>query len=51
MKYIKKEILQICKAFNLGSFINMMKIKENNGFVETEFLTNKGIYTHYYRIK
>lgn len=49
---IKTEILEICEAFNLGSYIGMTTKGEIvKGFQLTEFRTSKGVFTHYYKIK
>lgn len=50
MYEIKTEILEICDAFNLGSFKNSHS-KEINDYIETTVETNKGVYTHYFRVK
>ncbi len=48
---IKKEILTICKAFNLGDYKRLSIRSENKlGFIFTEFETTKGIYYHYFKI-
>lgn len=52
MYEIKTELLQICEAFNLGSFISSLShSREKNGFILTTFETSKGIYKHYFKIK
>lgn len=51
MYEIKTEILQICEAFNLGTFISFESLAEKNGFIETEFKTFIGVYTHYFNAK
>ena len=52
MYEIKTELLQICEAFNLGSFKNSVShSEEKNGFILTEFETTTGKYKHYYRVK
>jgi hypothetical protein len=50
---IKTEILQICEAFNLGSFIGLISFtpSENvENFILTKFKTSTGEYQHYFRI-
>lgn len=52
MYEIKTELLQICEAFNLGSFIGSLSYSEDtNGYIKTEFKTSTGIYTHFFRVK
>ncbi len=51
MEAIKKEILQICEAFNLGTFISSESLAEKNGFIQTEFKTYTGVYTHYFNAR
>lgn len=52
MYEIKTEILQICEAFNLGSYESFKTLTTNiNGYVLTEFTTDKGTFKHYYRVK
>jgi hypothetical protein len=46
---INIELIQICKAFNLGDLIDSIMLNENNGFIETQFITNKGIFIHYFK--
>lgn len=49
---IKKEILTICKAFKLGEFKKLqIRSTNKNGFIFTEFETNKGVYHYYYNDK
>lgn len=49
---LKTEILEICEAFNLGSFKSMQTYKSNcKGFVLSIFETSKGTFKHYYKIK
>ncbi|AGO48788.1 hypothetical protein Phi46:3_gp044 [Cellulophaga phage phi46:3] len=52
MKEVKEEVLQICKAFNLGEYKNMVSYSgEVNGFIKTRFETSKGRYNHFFKIK
>lgn len=52
MHEIKTEILQICEAFNLGSFKNSISHSDEvNGFIKTEFETSTGKYIHYFKVK
>jgi len=52
MYEIKTELLQICEAFNLGAFKSSRTLTENKaGFIETEFVTDKGTFKHYFKIK
>jgi hypothetical protein len=46
---INIELIQICKAFNLGDLIDSIMLNENEGFIETQFLTKKGIFIHYFK--
>jgi len=51
---IKTEILQIIEAFNLGSFIGLLSFEPSSkvdGYIFTQFETDLGRYSHYYRIK
>lgn len=51
---IKTEVLQICEAFNLGSFKGLVSFepsKNVEGYILTQFETETGIYNHYFRIK
>lgn len=51
---IKTEILQIIEAFDLGSFKGLLSFEPSSkvdGYIFTEFKTDKGEYSHYYRIK
>lgn len=51
MEKIKTEILQIIKAFNLGTFQSSRTTNTNfvNQFTETEFLTEQGAFKHYFK--
>lgn len=51
MKAIKEEILQIIKAFNLGTFQGSRTINTNliGEYSETEFWTEQGKFTHYFK--
>lgn len=51
MKEIKNEILLICELFKLGEFKSSHSKIEKNGFVLTEFETDKGTYRHFYKPK
>ncbi|AGO49657.1 hypothetical protein Phi13:2_gp047 [Cellulophaga phage phi13:2] len=52
MKEVKEEVLQICKAFNLGEYKSMVSYSgEVNGFIKTRFETSKGRYNHFFKIK
>ena len=51
MYEIKTEILQICEAFKLGTFKSSVTLETKNGYVKTEFKTNLGTYTHFFRVK
>lgn len=52
MYEIKTELLEICEAFNLGSFISSLSHSEEvNGYIMTEFKTSTGNYKHYYKVK
>lgn len=52
MHEIKTELLQICEAFNLGSFIGSVSHSDEiNGYIKTEFKTSTGNYTHFFRVK
>lgn len=49
---IKTEIIQICEAFNLGDYVDIIVVSDKvNGFKSTQFTTSKGLYTHYYKIE
>lgn len=51
---IKTEVLQICEAFNLGSYEGMLSFEPStkvDGFIFTQFETSTGRYNHYFRIK
>ena len=45
------EIIDICKAFDLGNFITNHVIDSVNGYQLTEFKTTTGTFKHYFRIK
>lgn len=51
MKTIKNEILQIIKAFNLGTFQGSRTTEINfvGKYTETEFWTENGTYKHYFK--
>ncbi|MEN9655884.1 MAG: hypothetical protein RL311_816 [Bacteroidota bacterium] len=51
MELIKTEILQIIKAFNLGTFVSSRTLDVNfvNCYTETEFSTEKGTFKHYFK--
>lgn len=51
MKIIKTEILQIIKAFNLGTFKRSRTTNTNfvNKYTETEFTTEQGTFKHYFK--
>ena len=52
MYELKTEILEICEAFNLGSYISMEQYKSNcKGFVLSKFKTSQGEFNHYYKLK
>jgi len=51
---IKTEVLQICEAFNLGSFKGLLSYEPSSkveGYILTEFETETGRYNHYFRLK
>jgi hypothetical protein len=51
---IKTEILQICEAFSLGSFLGLLSFTPSSkveGYIFTQFETTLGSYNHYYRAK
>ena len=49
---LKTEILQICEAFNLGSYKGMKTYKSNcKGFILSVFTTSQGTFKHYYKIR
>jgi len=51
---IKTEVLQICEAFNLGSFRGLRSFEPSSnveGYIFTQFETSTGEYGHYFRIK
>jgi hypothetical protein len=51
---IKTEILQIVEAFGLGSFKGLLSFAPSSkvdGYIFTQFETDLGTYSHYYRIK
>ena len=51
---IKTEVLQICEAFNLGSFEGLLSLEPSSkveGYIFTQFETSTGRYNHYYRMK
>jgi hypothetical protein len=48
---IKTELLIICEAFNLGSFIESISHSDEiDGYIQTKFKTSEGQFTHYYRV-
>lgn len=51
MEIIKNEILQIIKAFNLGTFQGSRTIETNfvGKYTFTEFWTENGTYKHYFK--
>lgn len=51
METIKNEILQIIKAFNLGTFQGSRTLNTNfvNQYTETEFWTEQGAFKHYFK--
>lgn len=51
MENIKKEILQIIKAFDLGTFQGSRTIETNfaDKYTFTEFWTESGTYEHYFK--
>lgn len=50
---IKNELIQICKAYNLGKLIAWRTIDKNlNGYHVAQFRTEKETnLTHYFRVK
>lgn len=51
---IKTEVLQICEAFNLGSFQSLLSFEPSSkvdGYILTQFETDMGRYEHYFRLK
>jgi len=52
MESIKTEILEICEAFNLGSFIEVIGSYHSNckGYILTKFKTSQGVFNHYSRV-
>jgi len=51
---IKTELLIICEAFSLGSFIEILSIIPStkvDGYLFTQFETSIGRYNHYYKTK
>lgn len=51
---IKTELLEICEAFNLGSFKNLLSFETSTKvdfYIFTQFETSTGRFNHYYRIK
>lgn len=47
---LKTELESICEAFKLGAYISSKTINTGlNGFIETEFTTEKGVYRHYFK--
>lgn len=51
---IKTELISICEAFNLGELKGLLSFKESTnveGYILTEFKTESGCYTHWYKIK
>lgn len=51
---IKTEVLQICDAFGLGNYIEMLSFEPSTrveGYILTRFETDLGTYNHWYRIK
>ena len=54
MHEIKTEILEICEAFNLGSFISLLTTEQSSkvdGYYFTQFETSLGRYNHYYKVR
>lgn len=52
MYELKTEILEICEAFKLGSYIGFKTVSSNvDGYIKTEFKTSTGTYNHYYKVK
>ena len=49
MYEIKTELLIICDAFNLGTYIESVFHHEAGEYIQTEFRTTKGQFTHYFR--
>lgn len=51
---IKTEVLEICEAFNLGSFEGLLSFEPSSkvdGYIFTQFETSTGRYNHWYKIK
>jgi len=51
---IKTEVLQICEAFGLGSYVGLLSFEESSkvdGYIFTQFETTNGRYNHYFRIR
>lgn len=51
---IKTEILEICEAFGLGSFEELLSFEPSSkvdGYIFTQFQTSMGRYNHYYKTK
>lgn len=51
---IKTEVLQICEAFGLGEFKELLSFTPSTkveGYIFTQFETSLGSYNHYFRIK
>ena len=48
---IQNEIQEICVAFELGDCLGLLSLKRNGDYIKTEFYTEQGEFTHYYRIK
>lgn len=52
MYELKTEVLEICEAFKLGSYIGFKTVSSNvDGYIKSEFKTSKGTYTHFYKVK
>ena len=53
MYELKTELLEICDAFNLGTFRSSKTIEKSflGLYIKTEFKTDKGTYTHFFKIK
>ena len=51
---IKTEVLEICEAFNLGSYKGLISFEPSSkveGYIFTQFETSTGRYNHYYKVK
>jgi len=51
---IKTELLQICEAFNLGSFKQILSFEPSTkveGYIFTQFETEIGRYNHYFNTR